>query len=253
MPNLETLDLSEAKVVASTKAFYDNYCTGEDDLSCYAFHDMDQLRKVRLPKDITYIGDHTFYNCDNLEDIEIPLMVETINDCAFQDCNYLSKIVLPENITRIDYFAFYNCNLESVILPPKIKYIGSYAFSKAIEYVQDIGIEDIARHEEELVEYIEERLAGLERVKIYAAGQKKAGAVSFNVYRADGGLIHPFDVGVLLDRQGVAVRTGHHCAEPLIEHLGVPGTLRASVGLYNTKEDIDKLIAALERAIMMLE
>jgi cysteine desulfurase/selenocysteine lyase len=144
------------------------------------------------------------------------------------------------------------------VLPYKFEagtpnYIGSYAFSKAIEYVQEIGIEDIAKHEEELVEYIEERLSGLERVKIYAAGQKKAGAVSFNVYRADGGLIHPFDVGVLLDRQGVAVRTGHHCAEPLIEHLGVPGTLRASVGLYNTKEDIDKLIAALERAIMMLE
>ena len=144
------------------------------------------------------------------------------------------------------------------VLPYKFEagtpnYIGSYAFSKAIEYVQELGIEDIAKNEEELVEYIEERLAGLERVKIYAAGQKKAGAVSFNVYRADGGLIHPFDVGVLLDRQGVAVRTGHHCAEPLIEHLGVPGTLRASVGLYNTKEDIDKLIAALERAIMMLE
>lgn len=144
------------------------------------------------------------------------------------------------------------------VLPYKFEagtpnYIGSYAFSKALEYVQEIGIEDIAKHEEELVEYIEERLAGLERVKIYAAGQKKAGAVSFNVYRADGGLIHPFDVGVLLDRQGVAVRTGHHCAEPLIEHLGVPGTLRASVGLYNTTEDIDKLIAALERAIMMLE
>ena len=144
------------------------------------------------------------------------------------------------------------------VLPYKFEagtpnYIGSYAFSKAIEYVQEMGIEDIAKHEEELVEYIEERLSGLEQVKIYAAGQKKAGAVSFNVYRADGGLIHPFDVGVLLDRQGVAVRTGHHCAEPLIEHLGVPGTLRASVGLYNTKEDIDKLIAALERAIMMLE
>lgn len=144
------------------------------------------------------------------------------------------------------------------VLPYKFEagtpnYIGSYAFSKALEYVQEIGIEDIARHEEELVKYIEERLSSLERVKIYAAGQKKAGAVSFNVYRADGGLIHPFDVGVLLDRQGVAVRTGHHCAEPLIEHLGVPGTLRASVGLYNTKEDIDKLIAALERAIMMLE
>ena len=144
------------------------------------------------------------------------------------------------------------------VLPYKFEagtpnYIGSYAFSKAIEYVQELGIEDIAKHEEELVEYIEERLASLANVKIYAAGQKKAGAVSFNVYRADGNLIHPFDIGVLLDRQGVAVRTGHHCAEPLIDHLGVPGTLRASVGLYNTKEDIDKLVAALERAIMMLE
>jgi cysteine desulfurase/selenocysteine lyase len=144
------------------------------------------------------------------------------------------------------------------VLPYKFEagtpnYIGSYAFSKAIEYVQEIGIEKVATHEEKLVEYIEERLSSLSNVKIYAAGRKKAGAVSFNVYRADGELIHPFDVGVLLDRQGVAVRTGHHCAEPLIEHLGVPGTLRASVGLYNTKEDIDKLIAALERAIMMLE
>ena len=88
------------------------------------------------------------------------------------------------------------------VLPYKFEagtpnYIGSYAFSKALEYVQSIGIEDIAKHEEELVEYIEERLAGLKHVKIYAAGQKNAGAVSFNVYRADGGLIHPFDVGVL--------------------------------------------------------
>ena len=144
------------------------------------------------------------------------------------------------------------------VLPYKFEagtpnYIGSYAFSKAIEYVQEIGIEKVATHEEKLVEYIEERLSSLSNVKIYAAGQKKAGAVSFNVYHADGDLIHPFDVGVLLDRQGVAVRTGHHCAEPLIEHLGVPGTLRASVGLYNTKEDIDKLVAALDRAIMMLE
>ena len=128
MPNLETLDLSEAKVVASTKAFYDNYCTGEDDLSCYAFHGMDALKKIRLPKDISYIGEHTFEGCGSLADIEIPSMVETINYCAFQNCNYLGKIVLPENITRIEDWAFYSCNLESVILPPKIKYIGSYAF-----------------------------------------------------------------------------------------------------------------------------
>ena len=66
-------------------------------------------------------------------------------------------------------------------------------------------------------------------------------------------MIHPFDVGVLLDRQGVAVRTGHHCAEPLIEHLQVPGTVRASVALYNSKEDIDTFIAALKKAIIMLE
>ena len=90
-------------------------------------------------------------------------------------------------------------------------------------------------------------------MRIYAACREKAGAVSFNVYRADGVLIHPFDVGVLLDRQGVAVRTGHHCAEPLIDYLGVPGTVRASVGLYNTREDINAFISALKKAIMMLE
>jgi cysteine desulfurase/selenocysteine lyase len=90
-------------------------------------------------------------------------------------------------------------------------------------------------------------------VRVYAEGAPKAGAVSFNVYRADGSLIHPFDVGVLLDRQGVAVRTGHHCAEPLIDHLQVPGTVRASVAMYSTEADIDAFIAALKKAIMMLE
>ena len=144
------------------------------------------------------------------------------------------------------------------VLPYKFEagtpnYVGSYAFGKAIDYVQSIGLEDIAKHENELVEYIEEELIKINQVRVYAAGKKKAGAVSFNVYRADGVLIHPFDVGVLLDRQGVAVRTGHHCAEPLIERLGVPGTVRASVGLYNTKEDVDTLVVALKKAIMMLE
>ena len=144
------------------------------------------------------------------------------------------------------------------VLPYKFEagtpnYVGSHAFGVAIDYVQEIGLEQIAEHEHELAKYLEAQLALLPNVRVYAAGLPKAGAVSFNVYREDGALIHPFDVGVLLDRQGVAVRTGHHCAEPLIDYLGVPGTVRASVGLYNTKEDIDKLIAALERAIMMLE
>ena len=144
------------------------------------------------------------------------------------------------------------------VLPYKFEagtpnYVGSYAFGKAIDYLQEIGLEQIAEHEYALAEYIEEALSKIEQVHVYAAGRKKAGAVSFNVYRADGTLIHPFDVGVLLDRQGVAVRTGHHCAEPLIDYLGVPGTVRASVALYNSKEDIDAFVAALKKAIMMLE
>ena len=143
------------------------------------------------------------------------------------------------------------------VLPYKFEagtpnYVGSYAFGKAIDYVQEVGLELIANHEHVLAEYMEAQLASLQQVKIYAAGLKKAGAISFNVYREDGGLIHPFDVGVLLDRQGVAVRTGHHCAEPLIDYLQVPGTVRASVAMYNTKEDIDAFIIALKKAIIML-
>lgn len=144
------------------------------------------------------------------------------------------------------------------VLPYKFEagtpnYVGSYAFGKAIDYLQEIGLERIASHEHSLAQYLEQQLAQIPNVRVYAAGMPKAGAVSFNVYRADGSLIHPFDVGVLLDRQGVAVRTGHHCAEPLIDHLQVPGTVRASVAMYSTEADIDAFIAALKKAIMMLE
>ena len=144
------------------------------------------------------------------------------------------------------------------VLPYKFEagtpnYVGSHAFGKAIDYVQEIGLEQIAEHEHELAKYLEAQLALLPNLRVYAAGLPKAGAVSFNVYREDGVLIHPFDVGVLLDRQGVAVRTGHHCAEPLIDYLQVLGTVRASVALYNTPEDIDAFIAALKKAIMMLQ
>ena len=130
-------------------------------------------------------------------------------------------------------------------------FVGSYALHKAIEYMQTIGFEAIEAHERELTEYCESQLAAIGGVHIYAAGQPKAGVISFNVY-ASGNLIHPFDIGTLLDQQGVAVRTGHHCAEPLIDELGVPGTVRVSFGLYNDKADIDAFIAALKKAIMML-
>lgn len=144
------------------------------------------------------------------------------------------------------------------VLPYKFEagtpnYVGSYAFGKVIDFVQEVGLEQIAEHEHKLAKYLEEQLALLPNVRVYAAGLPKAGAVSFNVYREDEALIHPFDVGVLLDRQGIAVRTGHHCAEPLIDYLQVPGTVRASVAIYNTIEDIDALVVALKKAIMMLQ
>ena len=130
-------------------------------------------------------------------------------------------------------------------------FVGSYALHKAIEYMQAIGWPAIEAHEKELTEYCEQQLLAIEGVKVYAAGQQKAGVVSFNLYNG-AELVHPFDVGTLLDQQGVAVRTGHHCAEPLIDELGVPGTVRVSFGLYNDKEDVDAFIAALQKAKMIL-
>ncbi len=142
------------------------------------------------------------------------------------------------------------------VLPYKFEagtpdFIGSYAFAVALQYMSHIGMETIAEHEKQLTCYAEEQLRQLEGVRVYADGLEKAGVVSFNVYNGDK-LVHPFDVGTLLDRQGVAVRTGHHCAEPLVDYLGIPGTVRASFGLYNEQEDVDRLIAALRKAIVML-
>ena len=131
-------------------------------------------------------------------------------------------------------------------------FIGSYAFGVAVQYMQAIGINHLLSHESELIAYAEEQLSLIDGVRVYAAGQTKAGALSFNVFTPSGSLIHPFDIGTLLDQQGIAVRTGHHCAEPLIDHLDVPGTVRLSVALYNTHEEIDAFIRALQRTIQML-
>lgn len=126
-------------------------------------------------------------------------------------------------------------------------FIGSYVFGKALDYIKRIGRAEIEKEESELTAYAEQRLKEVPGVKIYAAGQRKAGVISFNV---EG--IHPYDIGMLLDRQGVAVRTGHHCAEPLINELGVPGTVRISFGLYNNKGDVDKFVEALEKSLHIL-
>jgi cysteine desulfurase/selenocysteine lyase len=130
-------------------------------------------------------------------------------------------------------------------------YVGSYAWGVAAQYMQACGMDSIAAHEQELTAYAEQQLQQIEGVHIYAAGQKKAGVISFNVYDTDGKLVHPFDLGALLDQQGIAVRIGHHCAEPLMRRLGINGTVRASFGLYNTKEEIDVLVSGIKRVSTM--
>ena len=130
-------------------------------------------------------------------------------------------------------------------------FVGSYALHKALDYIQAVGWEAIEAHERELTEYCERQLLEMGCI-VYGAGQPKAGVISFNVPSALQTIIHPFDIGTLLDQQGVAVRTGHHCAEPLIDYLGVPGTVRVSFGLYNEKNDVDAFIAALKKAKLML-
>jgi cysteine desulfurases, SufS subfamily len=117
----------------------------------------------------------------------------------------------------------------------------------AIEYMQQIGIENIAKHEETLLHYATGQLLQIDGLRIYGQSSHKAAVISFLV-----GNIHPYDMGVLLDHQGVAVRTGHHCTQPIMDRYGIPGTVRASFALYNTKEEVDTLVAAVKRAAQML-
>lgn len=143
------------------------------------------------------------------------------------------------------------------VLPYKFEagtpdFIGSVALAEALRYIENIGRENISVHEQELTRYADRVLSSIEGVEVYGLGQSRAGVVSFNAFRQDGTLIHPFDVGTLLDRQGVAVRTGHHCAEPLMDYLSVPGTVRASFALYNEKNEVDRLADALKVALQML-
>lgn len=125
-------------------------------------------------------------------------------------------------------------------------YIGTTALAKALDYVSAIGMEHIAAYEHELTMYAMQRLKEIPDMRIFGEAEQKGGVISFQV-----GNIHHFDMGTLLDRLGIAVRTGHHCAEPLMHRLGIEGTVRASLGLYNTKEEIDSLVAGIERVSRM--
>ena len=125
-------------------------------------------------------------------------------------------------------------------------YIGSTALAKALDYVSAIGMENIEAYEHELTEYAMQSLKEIPGMRIFGEAERKSSVISFLV-----GNIHHFDMGTLLDRLGIAVRTGHHCAEPLMHRLGIEGTVRASFALYNTKEEIDALAAGIERVARM--
>ena len=127
-------------------------------------------------------------------------------------------------------------------------YVGTHALATALDYVNSIGFDNITRHEQELTCYALQQLRQIENIQIYGHPEGKIGdaAISFNIKG-----IHHLDIGTLLDRLGIAVRTGHHCAEPLMHRLGIEGTVRASFALYNTKEEVDALVAGIKRVARM--
>ncbi|MDE6720678.1 MAG: cysteine desulfurase [Bacteroidaceae bacterium] len=137
------------------------------------------------------------------------------------------------------------------VLPYKFEagtpdYVATHALAKALEYVAALGMENIYAHEQELTQYALERMRQIEGMRIFGDAAHRDAVVSFLV-----GDIHHLDMGTLLDRLGIAVRTGHHCAEPLMTRLGISGTVRASFGLYNTREEVDALVAGIEKVSRM--
>lgn len=124
---------------------------------------------------------------------------------------------------------------------------GGIAFGAALDYMNAIGFEKIAPYENELLEYATEKLLGIEGLRIYGVAPEKTAVISFNIDE-----IHPYDIGTLLDKMGIAVRTGHHCAQPIMDYYKIPGTVRASFSFYNTKEECDRLVQGVKRAAEML-
>ncbi|MCT8339184.1 cysteine desulfurase [Flavobacteriaceae bacterium TK19130] len=125
---------------------------------------------------------------------------------------------------------------------------GGIAFGAAIAYLNNIGFEAIEEYETELLNYATEQLQQIEGLKIYGTGKAKTSVISFNI---EG--IHPYDIGTIVDKLGIAVRTGHHCAQPIMDFYKIPGTVRASFAFYNTKAEVDALVSAVQRAKNMLQ
>ena len=125
---------------------------------------------------------------------------------------------------------------------------GGIAFGAAIDYMNEIGISEIASYEHELLEYATQKLKEIEGMKIYGEASEKTAVISFNIHG-----LHPYDIGTLLDKMGIAVRTGNHCAQPVMDFFKIPGTVRASFAFYNTFEEIDVFIKGVKKAKMMLQ
>lgn len=124
---------------------------------------------------------------------------------------------------------------------------GVVAFKSALDFITDVGVENIAKHEDDLLKYAIEKLSKISGIQFIGKAKKRAALVSFNI---EG--LHPYDMGVLLDKMGIAIRTGHHCAQPIMEHYKISGTARMSFAIYNTKQEIDSCITAIKKAQIML-
>lgn len=124
---------------------------------------------------------------------------------------------------------------------------GGIAFGAAIDYMNTIGFDVISKYEQELLEYATQKLLEIDGLKIYGTSKNKTSVISFNLKG-----IHPYDIGTILDKMGIAVRTGHHCAQPIMDYFKIPGTVRASFAFYNTKTEIDSLVIAVKKAQLML-
>ena len=124
---------------------------------------------------------------------------------------------------------------------------GGIVLGTAVDYMNSVGFENIQKQELELLTYATEQLLAIEGLKIYGTAEEKTSVISFNI---DG--IHPYDIGTIVDKLGIAVRTGHHCAQPIMNFFEIPGTIRASFAFYNTKEEIDSMVEAVKKAKMML-
>jgi len=124
---------------------------------------------------------------------------------------------------------------------------GGIALGVAVKYMQSIGFDAIAAHEKKLLDYATDQLLQIEGLKIYGTAAHKTSVISFNV-----GDIHPYDLGTIIDKKGIAVRTGHHCTQPIMDFFGIPGTIRASFAFYNTTAEIDFFVSALKKAVTML-